>query len=228
MKTRLNVVQARRWMAGAGLLAGPLFAVSLLVFAASLPGYHHADHPPALLGARGYAGSEAWNVVGFELVGLLSALAVEALYRALRDHGARWMARIGVVLMLVSAIAFIGQGLVPLDIRQSIEAPSNRHHIAIWNVWWQSAATGMLVAGIGLRHLRAWRTLAWLGLATASLTAAMSMSDFGGVPDGWRQRITLVAWFGWLAWASCLVLTQAAPPRSAVTQLQRQDRPAEQ
>ena len=193
-------------MALAGLVAGPLFALALAGFAAPLPNYRHADHPPALLGALGYPGAIAWNLVGYGLVGMLALLATQALYLALRDAAAGRMARIGATLALLAALAFIAQGIFPLDINQSIDVGPSRRHVAVWNLWWIAAVASALLTAHGARRLAGWRTLLPVGLVVAALIVIALLVGIGDVGSGWLQRIALAAWFGWLAWASLLVL----------------------
>ena len=193
-------------MALAGLVAGPLFALVLAWFAAPLPNYRHADHPPALLGALGYPGAVAWNVVGYGLVGMLALLATQALYTALRDAAAGRMARIGATLALLAALAFIAHGVFPLDINQSTDVGPSRRHVAVWNLWWIAAATGALITAYGVRRLQGWRSLLPVGVVVAALIVIALLVGIGELGNGWLQRIALAAWFGWLAWASLLVL----------------------
>jgi hypothetical membrane protein len=201
MKTR-----AVRWLALAGLVAGPLFALALAWFAAPLPNYRHADHPPALLGALGYPGAIAWNLVGYGLVGMLALLATQALYLALRNATAGRVARIGATLALLAALAFIAQGIFPLDINQPIDVGPSRRHVAAWNLWWIAAVTGTLITAYGVRRLQGWQTLLPVGVVVAALIVIALLVGVGDLGNGWLQRIALAAWFCWLAWASLLVL----------------------
>ena len=193
-------------MALAGLVAGPLFALALACFAAPLPNYRHADHPPALLGALGYPGAIAWNLVGYGVVGVLAVLATQALYLALRNAGAARVARIGATLALLAALAFIAQGIFPLDLNQAIDVGPSRRHVAVWNLWWIAAVAGALLTALGARGLPGWRTLLPVGVVVAVLIVMALLVGMGGLGNGWLQRIALAAWFGWLAWASLLVL----------------------
>jgi hypothetical membrane protein len=198
--------RAIRSMALAGLAAGPLFAVALAWFAAPLPNYRHADHPPALLGALGYPGAIAWNLVGYGLVGMLALLATQALYLALRNAAAGRVARIGATLALLAALAFFAQGIFPLDIHQPIDVGPSRRHVAVWNLWWIAATAGVLLTAHGARRLHGWRTLLPVGVVAAVLIVIALLVGAGGLGNGWLQRIALAAWFAWLAWASLLVL----------------------
>jgi hypothetical protein len=199
-------IRAIRWLASGGLVAGPLFALALAWFAAPLPNYRHADHPPALLGALGYPGATAWNVVGYGLVGMLALLATQALYLALRDAAAGRTARVGATLALLAALAFTAQGIFPLDIGQAIDVGPSRRHVAAWNLWWIAATSGALLTAFGVRRLQGWRTLLPVGAIAAALIVMALLVGVGDLGNGWLQRIALAAWFGWLAWASLLVL----------------------
>jgi hypothetical protein len=197
---------AIRWLALAGLSAGPLFALALVWFAMPLPNYRHADHPPALLGALGYPGATAWNLVGYGLVGVLALLATQGLYLALRNAAAGTVARIGATLALLAGLAFIAQGIFPLDIHQSIDIGPSRRHVAAWNLWWIAAASGALFTALGVRRLPGWRTLQPVGVVVAALIVMALLFGVGGLGNGSLQRIALAAWFAWLGWASLLVL----------------------
>lgn len=198
-------------MALAGLVAGPLFALALAWFAAPLPNYRQADHPPALLGALGYPGAFAWNLVGYGLVGTLVLLATQALYLALRDAEAGKVARIGATIALLAALAFIAQGIFPLDINQAIDVGPSRRHVAAWNLWWIAAVAAVLLTAYGVRRLQGWRTLLPVGVVAAALIVIALVVGVGDFGNGTRQRTALAAWFGWVAWASLLVLRRTPP-----------------
>ena len=199
-------------MAGAGLLAGPLFALALWGFAAGAPGFRHAMHPPALLGALGQPGATAWNLVGFVAVGALALLGVQACYAALRRDGADAGVRIGATLLSLSALAFAGQGLVPLDLSRALDVGQSRIHVAIWNAWWLAAAAGALLVARGAWRLPRWRSLLPVGVAVALAMVLALQTDLLPLGSGWRQRLALAAWFGWIAWGSWLALPRAAQP----------------
>lgn len=208
---RSEALKVQRAMAIAGLLTGPIFGAALVAFASPLPNYRHADHPPAVLGALGYPGSMAWNVTGYMLVGVLAALASQGLYRALRTDAAGALARIGATVLLLSAVAFAAQGIFPLDLQQPIDIGPSRIHVAVWNLWWLAGVAGMLLTGMGTRKLNGWCSLLTAGVLAAMLMLGALNTELGGLGDGWRQRIALAAWFGWLAWTSLLVLRGTRP-----------------
>jgi hypothetical protein len=107
---------------------------------------------------------------------------------------------------LLAALAFIAQGIYPLDIDQAIDAGPSRRHVAVWNLWWIAAATGALLTAFGVRRLQGWRTLLPAGAVAATLIVMALLVGVGDLGNGSLQRIALAAWFGWLMWASLLVL----------------------
>ena len=195
----LTPSSGRRWTVFAGLFAGPWFAVALLFFAARVPGYVHAVHPPALLGAGGMPDAFAWNLLGFVIPGLLAAVALHGVYATLRAAGAGGVARVGATLLLLSAIAFAVQGLVSLQLGQAVDAGSARMHIAVWMLWWLAASTGLITFAMGNLRRRASALAALLVAATMLLALHATMLPIRG---GVRERIALAAWFGWIAAAS--------------------------
>jgi hypothetical protein len=183
----------------AGLLAGPCCAVALVGFALRVPGYHHLLHPPALLGAAGMPDAFAWNLLGFILPGLLAAVGLQGVHRALRRRGVGFMARLGATLLLLSTVAFAGQGLVSLQLGQAVDAGSARLHVALWMLWWLAALAGFVVLALGSLRRPAF---AIATLLVAALLLLALHATFLPIPGGLRERIALSAWFGWIAVAS--------------------------
>ena len=188
-------ISFRRAGALAGLLAGPWCAVALLLFGARVTGYAQAVHPPALLGAAGMPDARAWNLLGFVVPGLLAAVAFQGLHRALRDRGAGLVARVGVTLLLLSAVAFAAQGLVPLQLGRAVDMGAARLHIAAWTLWWLGAIAGFVVLAAGSLRRPAFA----IGAVVAAATMAAALHGPWPLPGGVRERVALVAWFGWLA-----------------------------
>lgn len=189
----------RRWAAMAGLLAGPCCAVALAGFAMRVPGYSHLLHAPGLLGATGMPDAFGWNLLGFVVPGLLAAMGLQGVHGALRACHAGFVARLGATLLLLSGIAFAGQGVVSLQLGEAVDAGPARLHIALWMLWWLAALAGFVVlaAGSVRRPTFAVATL----LVAATLLLALH-ATFLPIPGGLRERIALAAWFGWIAVAS--------------------------
>ena len=86
------------------LLAAALFAAALLLANIGLPEYSHRLHPVALRGAAGLPWAFAFNLFAFVLPGMLLLWAGQGLRNSLVDAG--WLARVGIVLAQLSALAF--------------------------------------------------------------------------------------------------------------------------
>ncbi|HSR64567.1 MAG TPA: DUF998 domain-containing protein [Xanthomonadaceae bacterium] len=194
----MSLPPCRRRAAIAGLFAGPWFAVALLVFAARVPEYRHALHPPALLGATGMPDALAWNLLGFVVPGLLAAVALQALHGALRAARANFVARIGATVLLLSALAFVAQGLLPLRLGQALDAGPARMHVVAWMLWWLAALAGFALLAAGLRRQR----LLAGGAVLAAIAMAIALhAIFVPLPGGVRELLARVAWFAWIACA---------------------------
>ncbi len=176
---------ARQRLPPAALL---LFVASVAGFGLASPDYAQLRHPVALLGARGEPHALAFNLPGFVLPGLL--LAWQALRRRRASGGAGWSARIGLQLVLLSALAFAAQGLLPLD-PYNLLAPASRLHATVWMLWWVAFVPGALLLALARREGRAF------GLAVALLLPAFAL--FGGslMPAALAQRIAYLLWFAW-------------------------------
>lgn len=178
-------------------LAAFVFALALAAFGARFDVYSQLRHPPGLLGASAVPGATAFNLLAYVLPGLLAALPALALRRALAGGG--WMARIGAQALLLSALAFAAQGLLPLD-SNDIDAPASRLHAAAWTAWWIAfAVAGVLLAGGTSRGPGA--RSAW-GIAGCALaTPAFALLAPALIPAGLAQRLAIASWFLalWLA-----------------------------
>ena len=188
----------------AALLAAGLFLAALAGFGSVLEGYSHAAHPPAFLGARGVPGAMLFNLLGFVLPGLLAVLVMGGVRRRL--EGARWGARIGSWLWLLSAFGFAMQGLLPLD-PADMEASLSRLHASAWTLWWLAFVPGGLLLALGLAPTPAWRTLRIAALIGALLLPLLALYAPLGMSVGVSQRLALTFWF------ACLVVAGFAAQR---------------
>lgn len=192
----------------AGLLAALMSVAAALMFAAGWDGYSHAVHPLGLLGAYGTPHALAFNLCGFIVPGLLAAWLGWRLRDAMQESG--WMARIGAWLVLLSALAFAGQGVARLD-PQDLEALSGRLHAASWMLWWIAFVPGasLLAFGLGARPER--RMLAFVGGAAAITVLVFAIFAPAWMPIAIAHRIAFVCWFGWLIFVGYAL---AAKPRA--------------
>ena len=173
-------------------LAAGLFLAALAGFGSALEGYSHASLPPALLGGRGVPGAAVFNLAGFVLPGLLGVLVMGAVRRRL--EGARWAARIGSWLWLLSAFAFAMQGLLPLD-PADMDATASRLHASAWTVWWLAFVPGGLLLALGLAPAPGWRPLRVTALTGALLLPLLALYAPLGMSVGVSQRLGLALWF---------------------------------
>lgn len=184
----------------AGAFAALLFIASLLGFGAAIEGYSQRLHPVALLGAAGIPHAVAFNALAFLLPGSLAAWQAWSLRSALPPH-ARASARIGLQMVLLSALAFALQGLLPLDPRD-LDGTVSRLHAAAWMLWWIAFAPGALLLASAAQRARPRRVVAFL----VHLLAAVSVVCLALPAERWlgagiAQRLAFAAWFGWLVLA---------------------------
>lgn len=183
----------------AGWLAAALWLTALLVFGAMVDGYSHVLHPVALLGARGMPHALAFNLVGLIVPGLLAACGAFALRQRL-PVGAGWSARIGAWMLLVSALAFAAQGVLPLD-PGDLDAPASRVHAVAWTLWWLAFVPAALLLAIGALGVRGRRGFVLASVAAAVLVLVFAVLAPVALWVGIAQRIAFGVWFAWLVLA---------------------------
>ncbi|MFT4256162.1 MAG: DUF998 domain-containing protein [Pseudoxanthomonas sp.] len=179
----------------APMLAAASFSIAVIVFGARLPGYSQALHPVALLGAKGFAGAAAFNVLAFALPGALAACAAIGL-RAAMPAQARWPLRIGAQVLLLAALAFAAMGLLPLDVAD-LENPASRLHGSAWMLWCVAFAAAGLLLGFG------WLDAGGPARATFAAVATVVFAAFflpALALPGLAQRLAFAGWWLWLAW----------------------------
>ena len=185
-----------------------LFAGALLAARIGLPEYAHRLHPLGLRGAIGMPWAFAFNLFAFVLPGVLLLWAGQRLRDALGDAG--WLARIGSVLVQLSALAFAAQGVLPPDAGDS-DATASRLHALAWMLWWIAFVPGVLLLAVGARR--------GIGFSLACLLAGLLvplLAVFAPV-GSWvdlAQRLAFATWFGWWLVAS---RASASGPGSSTT-----------
>lgn len=178
------------------LAALVLFVVALLLANAGLPGYSHLVHPVSLRGTAGLPWAFAYNLLAFVIPGALLVWAGLRLRSAWAEAG--WLARIGIVLVQLSALAFAVQGVVPLD-PEDTDATASRLHALAWMLWWIAFVPGALLLALDARR--------GVGFALACLSAALLVPLLAvfapiGLWVGVAQRLAFLLWFGWWLLAS--------------------------
>ena len=185
-----------------------LFAGALLAARIGLPEYAHRLHPLGLRGAIGMPWAFAFNLFAFVLPGVLLLWAGQRLRDALGDAG--WLARIGSVLVQLSALEFAAQGVLPPDAGDS-DATASRLHALAWMLWWIAFVPGVLLLAVGARR--------GIGFSLACLLAGLLvplLAVFAPVGSwvGLAQRLAFATWFGWWLVAS---RASASTPGSSPT-----------
>lgn len=186
--------------ARAALWAVIVFALALATSSSGFDAYSHLQHPVAWLGARELPQSGGFNLFVFVLPGLLVAWTALRFRTALSSPASRapigWSARIGAQLVRLSALAFMLQGVLPLD-ASDLDGTRSGRHAAAWMAWWMAFASGAALLAIGLRGTSQWRATAALSLLAAVLVPTCALALPQLVPAGLAQRLAFVLWFAW-------------------------------
>ena len=197
--------------------AALVFALALAGFSSGVEGYSHLQHPVAWLGAQPLPHATAFNLLVFVVPGLLVAwmsLRLRAAFSSPGDAGGKasagWAARIGAQLVLLSALAFALQGILPLD-ATDLDGPRSGRHAAAWMAWWIAFATGGGLLATGLRGHRAWRATAKFSLLAAVLVPLCALVLPHLLPAGLAQRLAFAVWFAWAIDAGALLNRSAQP-----------------
>lgn len=185
----------------AALAAAAAFAAAVAGFGALLPGYVQSVHPVALLGADGIARATAFNACAFVLPGLLNAWTA---WHVRTDAAPRWRARIGCQLLLLSALAFAAQGLLPLD-PADIDGPASRLHAAAWMAWLLAFASGAMLLAAG-GTLRGGASMRGAAVALAVLVPLAALLAPSWLPAAVAQRIAFAGWLAWMVMAGVAVM----------------------
>lgn len=179
----------------AAIAAMVLFVAAVAGFGAALEGYSQARHPVGLLGASGVPHALAFNVLGFVLPGLLAAFVAWRLRVAMGDN-APWVARIGAWLALLSAIAFVAQGLLPLD-PGDLESDASRAHATAWTLWWVALLPATLLLALGLRGESESRARVLASIVVAVVVVALAMLPLDLLAPAFAQRVVFATWLAW-------------------------------
>jgi hypothetical protein len=171
------------------LIGFAVWLAAVVGFGAAVDGYSHLQHPVALLGARDVGMPLAFNALGFAVPGVLVAIAAWRLRDALGHAG--WAVRVGAVLWVLSALAFVAQGLLPIDPQDLDAAPSHLHAIA-WSLWWIAFVPGAVL--LGLRS----RTAMMAVIAAAAVVMIATVLW----PAGLAQRVGMATWFTLVAFVA--------------------------
>jgi len=195
----------------AGWWAGGCFAVALAVLGGNHMDYLAAWHPLGHLGAMQARGATLWNVCGFVLPGLLLFAFALALEAAMQRDGAGRGGRIGTGLLMLSALAFAAQGLLPFDLDDP-DALASQRHVSALVLALLGVMAGALWIAASLKSRRGWGVLVWGGAPLAGLLLLFLVwppQEF--VPmlqgrPGHAQRLIFATFFAWFALAAWVAL----------------------
>ncbi|HEV8695237.1 MAG TPA: DUF998 domain-containing protein [Lysobacter sp.] len=179
----------------AGWIAAGLCAAAAIGFSAAIDGYSHASYPLALLGAKAMPRAFAFNLLAFVIPGLLVAWIVARLRTQLSDT-ASWAARIGARMLLLSAFAFVAQGVLPLDLEE-LEGVVSGWHATVWMLWWIAYTAGGVSLATGLRRSPVWRSFAATTMIAAVTVPVFALFVSQLLPAGFAQRLAFAIWFAW-------------------------------
>ena len=195
-------------------LALASFALGLLLSRLGLPEYSQGLHPVGLRGAAGLPYALAFNLMLFVVPGVLLAISGQLLRGTMRNAG--WLARIGIVLVQLSAIAFAMQGAVSLD-TADMDTNMSRLHALAWMLWWIAFVPGAVLLAFGARR---GATFGLVSLAAALLVPVIAVFAPIGLWVGIAQRLAYGVWFGWWIFAS-IRLSHASPSAPGSSQRAR-------
>ena len=184
----------------AGIAAALLFAGAVIGFGAALQGFEQAQHPVALLGARGFNNALAFNFMAFVVPGILAGVVALAL-RLRLPAMAGWPLRIGAQLVFLAALAYIAMGLLPLD-PQDLESKASGLHGTAWMLWSVALVPGLLLSGAALLQVPGWGRFAAVSLAAGFGVLVAGFLLTSVMPAGIAQRIAFGLWFAWLLLAA--------------------------
>ena len=183
-----------------GALAALVFVGAVAGFGVALSGYSQVWHQVAVLGAKGVPHALGFNLLGFVLTGVLAAVAaLDLRHRLPADAG--WPARVGTQLLLLSAMGFVGLGLLPLDPDDLHNEASSLHATARLR-WSPAFAPGAALFAFGMRGRSRWRPVVTASIVAAAVVLFSALIALALMPAGIAQRLGYAAWLGWLCVAS--------------------------
>ena len=209
-----------------GLLASVTFIVGVLLGDLAQPeAFSPANDDISDLGAQ--TADQAWlyNQIAANLNGLLIGAFALGLWRAL---GSGWLARLGVLGLMVIGVTRFLEGFLRLDCRGMDEGCENTSWQADGHRFESGIASALfflvpLLLAFAIRRLPQWRDL-WLPtLLVVPVVVAVSI-PFSLIGDGAAIRAASITWFLWiglLAWRLLRVADGNRRRGSSVCRLDR-------
>jgi hypothetical protein len=194
----------KTWHRIVALLAPLLATLAIVGFGSALTGFSHADHPVALLGAHAVPMAKAFNLLAYVAPGLLLAALAWSWRGMVTVQATGFAGRLGLQLLVLAALAYAAQGLLPLEPRD-LDAPASRLHAAAWMLWWIAVvAAAAALAWNAARSRAGGAAMLHLAIAATILFLVLEAGAGGDAPIA--QRAAVAAWFAWV-----LVLALAGP-----------------
>ena len=212
---RMNIAtRPHRFALVAVIAATTGFVLTVAACGAALEGYLQSAHAVDVLGAIGLPRAGWFNACAFVGPGLLVASAGLVSYLH-QSRSASAAGRIGALIVVFSALAFVALGVFPLDLSR-LDAGSSRLHATAWSVWWLSIATGASLAFIASRAVDGRWPRRLAGLALAWMVPGFALFAPAQWGSAIPQRLAFAAWFGWwLLAASAISRNAASAPGSS-------------
>lgn len=190
-----------RWRVPAALLAIASCVLAAAVAGHGVEGYSHLRHPLALLGARQVQeGVPLFGLLAFVLPGLVGAWIALGVRDRLPD-GSGWSTRIGAQLLVLAALAFAAQGVLPLDL-ENLDGGGSRYHAAAWLLWALAFPAGAVLLAMELWRAPGWRRFAAVTAVVALLVVAGGFLGSGWIGSALAQRVAFAAWLAWGVFAA--------------------------
>ena len=176
-----------------GSAASILFVALLILFAAITPGYNHLTHAVSELGMSNAPYALLWNLLGFELVGVLILVFAWGLYLEFRAvRGGMLLS----ALTFFSGLGYVGLGIFPAAIDFQPSTATTLHTTMVMISFFSFIAASFVFA-VSQRNNPDWKQWAPFS-ATIGMIALLSFAIPRAIPLGVSQRIGLGANFVWL------------------------------
>jgi len=191
---------------------------------------HLLSYPFALPGAHGLPGAVVFNLLVFVLPGGLMVVLADSLRRRLPARTDReqeleladWLLRIGCGLALLAALAWIAQGLFPLDTTTRLDLEgsdstfflvdpnvgNSRWHVSAWMVWQLAVTSAALFMAVVVPELRGYGAALLVVILMPGL-----LSTTGTWVIRWAELLAVLLWGVWM-WEAMKALTKSAAIRS--------------
>lgn len=199
-------------------LAGPsaaiCFALAVVGFAARrTDGYTHGTKAISELGAVGAPNALLFSLFANVIPGVLLLLLCGWLMRCTPDGGRR----LGLWLLVLSALGLVFAGVFPLDLSNLKDPVSIMHSASALTAGlaWVSALffVGRVLRSLGLHTFARWTP--WFALfMVVNIFWQVLWQTTGSLLPGYGQRIAFTGYFLWFGWLGVALWTRASRNRA--------------